>query len=716
MSRQQFTTTAQLQLRIETDPAPGLLPNLVKNRNGQYGGWGWLSPVKDTTISEGLPGLKLLTPTSQACYFTTEMIPVTGTNVRASFTRTGGTATTVGVRASIEFYTAAQVLISATTPIAVTTTNGTYVIGSTACPGGTKFVKLRFDMYRSGGNPAAADFTTINNVILVNGSAAVVGAATLNVGTTWLNVLGPTHEITVERDELDLGILVAIIRDATLDPSQASTIRKGRLVQLLAGSEELFDGTILKSRVTYDPDYPVSAKRARIELQCVDPLNTLAGVARSEGVATVPQLAYVLEGAGVPWSMNGSGAHIEVPPIVARNENASAVDQVAITRDSVMGYAWVDRRGVLQVSDPASISNTVIEVLDESDYNTDLELDFDSERLINSVRFKLLRINPTTGDTEEVAYGPIEDTASIYNNGGVYGREYVVQGVSETITGGGTVPDALVTMANAILAANANPALRITGMTLPIATTADITDKATLDLYDLVRCQNTASGINALQRITSIRHSITPSKWLVTLGFSPDGTVAAPQVVPSPGQPEGKTLNELLRPVGEITMYGGSTIPTGWLKCDGSSVAVAAYPALFAAIGYTHGGSGANFTLPNLTDRFPIGAGTKALGTSGGNATKTIAASNLPTHVHGIDHNHAAVNIPLSYAANTNVSSGAGIRVTNLDNTTGGAGSAANASVDLPNFTGLSGDGAFSNTPLDILNPWRALWFIIRAA
>ena len=38
--------------------------------------------------------------------------------------------------------------------------------------------------------------------------------------------------------------------------------------------------------------------------------------------------------------------------------------------------------------------------------------------------------------------------------------------------------------------------------------------------------------------------------------------------------------------------------PTGFLACDGSLVSTTTYANLFALIGYTYGGSGANFNLP----------------------------------------------------------------------------------------------------------------------
>ena len=50
--------------------------------------------------------------------------------------------------------------------------------------------------------------------------------------------------------------------------------------------------------------------------------------------------------------------------------------------------------------------------------------------------------------------------------------------------------------------------------------------------------------------------------------------------------------------VGELLECPTDTVPDDYLECDGSSVTTAAYPDLFAAIGYEYGGSGANFNSP----------------------------------------------------------------------------------------------------------------------
>lgn len=53
--------------------------------------------------------------------------------------------------------------------------------------------------------------------------------------------------------------------------------------------------------------------------------------------------------------------------------------------------------------------------------------------------------------------------------------------------------------------------------------------------------------------------------------------------------------------------WGTGTVPIGWLLCNGASLQTSQYPALFAAIGYTHGGSGSTFKLPDSRGQFVRG-------------------------------------------------------------------------------------------------------------
>ena len=69
-----------------------------------------------------------------------------------------------------------------------------------------------------------------------------------------------------------------------------------------------------------------------------------------------------------------------------------------------------------------------------------------------------------------------------------------------------------------------------------------------------------------------------------------------------------------LSPAGSVMMFGGATAPSGWLFLQGQTLNVADYPALFAAIGYTHGGSGATFMLPDTRGIFVRGMGAQTFG------------------------------------------------------------------------------------------------------
>lgn len=87
--------------------------------------------------------------------------------------------------------------------------------------------------------------------------------------------------------------------------------------------------------------------------------------------------------------------------------------------------------------------------------------------------------------------------------------------------------------------------------------------------------------------------------------------------------------------VGSIFFFGGETAPDGSLLCDGSGYAKADYPELFSAIGYTHGGSGANFNVPDMEGLFPLGSGGgEDVGDTGGARNHTLTTNEIPSHRH----------------------------------------------------------------------------------
>lgn len=80
---------------------------------------------------------------------------------------------------------------------------------------------------------------------------------------------------------------------------------------------------------------------------------------------------------------------------------------------------------------------------------------------------------------------------------------------------------------------------------------------------------------------------------------------------------------------GAIGTFAFNDTDPAWFDCDGSAKNVADEPALFAAIGYTHGGAGAVFNLPNLNDDFIRGA-------HAGRPVGTREADEIRAHQHNI--------------------------------------------------------------------------------
>ena len=114
-------------------------------------------------------------------------------------------------------------------------------------------------------------------------------------------------------------------------------------------------------------------------------------------------------------------------------------------------------------------------------------------------------------------------------------------------------------------------------------------------------------------------------------------------------------------PSGTIIDFGGTSAPTGFLVCDGSSYSTTTYPNLFAAIGYTWGGSAGTFNVPDLSRSITMGSGgtgTSVIGNSVGNTyvgetTSLSDPGQLPSHTH------AATTTTSTVIAQANAVSGA---------------------------------------------------------
>lgn len=88
-------------------------------------------------------------------------------------------------------------------------------------------------------------------------------------------------------------------------------------------------------------------------------------------------------------------------------------------------------------------------------------------------------------------------------------------------------------------------------------------------------------------------------------------------------------------------MFGGNFAPLGWQFCQGQSMSISEYTALYAIIGTYYGGNGqTTFNLPDLRSRIPVGTGTGpglqpvSTGEAWGSEGVTLTASQTPMHTH----------------------------------------------------------------------------------
>jgi microcystin-dependent protein len=145
-------------------------------------------------------------------------------------------------------------------------------------------------------------------------------------------------------------------------------------------------------------------------------------------------------------------------------------------------------------------------------------------------------------------------------------------------------------------------------------------------------------------------------------------------------------------PTGMIFCWSAAALPAGALLCDGSSLLRSAYPNLFAIIGTTYGSAdGTHFTLPDLRNRFPGGAGSNlgALGSVGGEARHTLSVAEMPSHSH---------------VSPTNTSFLMQYNGVNQDTTFGGGGTYMTVQGSSTRSTG--GDGDHENRPPFLALNW----------
>jgi len=169
-------------------------------------------------------------------------------------------------------------------------------------------------------------------------------------------------------------------------------------------------------------------------------------------------------------------------------------------------------------------------------------------------------------------------------------------------------------------------------------------------------------------------------------------------------------------PTATIVPWSSSSVPSGFLECNGAAVSRSTYSALFAIVGTTYGaGDGAStFNLPDLQDNVAMGkSGTKALASTGGantvaaagtvggsTANATLSTAQLASHSH---------QVPLSFSnpsdgPMTRLQGPGGVHPNNTGTTSTGSGQGHSHNMSA----------TFSGTATSVVQPYLTIIYIIK--
>jgi microcystin-dependent protein len=174
---------------------------------------------------------------------------------------------------------------------------------------------------------------------------------------------------------------------------------------------------------------------------------------------------------------------------------------------------------------------------------------------------------------------------------------------------------------------------------------------------------------------------------------------------------------------GMMMPFAGTGAPTGWLICDGRTLLISQYLALFQMIGTLYGGNGTTtFALPNCSGNVIVGKDSMStyantLGQSGGEQTHLLVSSEMPTHAHtgttdsAGDHTHSLNNATTVQKTGNNTVTSLDSTPNEIDNVNTLTASVNSAGAHTHTFTTNSTGGS---QPHNNLQPYITLNYIIK--
>lgn len=160
-------------------------------------------------------------------------------------------------------------------------------------------------------------------------------------------------------------------------------------------------------------------------------------------------------------------------------------------------------------------------------------------------------------------------------------------------------------------AGTANTVLKSNGTNI-VNSTATFPDTTTANQLLYSSATNTVGGLATANSSVLVTSGAGVPSLSTTL---PNGVTATTQAATDSSTLLATTafVQSLLLPTATILDIASSSVPTGWLECDGSTVSTTTYAALYAILSTTWnkgGEAGGTFRLPDFRGRHRVGKGT----------------------------------------------------------------------------------------------------------
>lgn len=157
---------------------------------------------------------------------------------------------------------------------------------------------------------------------------------------------------------------------------------------------------------------------------------------------------------------------------------------------------------------------------------------------------------------------------------------------------------------------------------------------------------NTVSSTGLSQPMSVVQPYLTLNFIICLNGIYPSQSRRAEEAGGPGEEPQDQNqrqLQTIYAYIGEIRMFAGNFAPYGWAFCQGQTLPISQYQAVFSLLGTFYGGDGTStFALPDLRGRVPLsfgqgpGLSSYTLGQESGTESVTATVATLPAHTHTI--------------------------------------------------------------------------------